>query len=328
MTTTAEVAAERERHGYLLVHFVEDQVGHAEKIHLSLSVGDDPLRWTRLNGGRPVLESTAGTGGVRDPHVVRGPDGFHIVATDLRVWRPEGPDWWAYRHRGSRDLVVWDSPDLLTWSEPRLVTVAPPSAGMAWAPEAIYDPVAGEYLVHFSAGLAASGDPDDPDPEQRGTGPSRIMITRTRDFVTFTPAETYLELPGGVIDMTLHVTPVGVHRFAKQDDAAPDTWQVFHQRGDALFAEDVTTLARNIGDDVAPQVEGPLVFQENGAQRWYLWVDQYSRLPQGYHAYVTTDLDSGRWDPVELQLPEATKHGAVIGLFRDEHEALVRHWPG
>ena len=324
--TTAERPAEREHHGYLLVHFVEDQVGHAEKIYLSLSVGDDPLRWVRLNGGEAILESHAGTGGVRDPHLVRGPDGFHIVATDLRVWRPEGPDWWAFRHRGSRDLVVWDSPDLLTWSQPRLVTVAPPSAGMAWAPEAIHDPVSGDYLVHFSAGLAEDGGDDDGDRGEE-TGPSRIMITRTRDFVTFTPAETYLELPGGVIDMTLHVTPTGVHRFAKHDDGAPDSWQDFHQRGDALLGGEFTTLARNLGAGVAPLVEAPLVFQENGAQRWYLWVDQYARLPQGYHAFATTDLDSGRWTPVELDLPESTKHGAVIGLFRDEHEALAARWP-
>ncbi|WP_448629556.1 hypothetical protein [Cellulomonas soli] len=96
--------------GYLLVHFVEDAHSHAEKIYFSLSHGDDPLRWRRMNDGQAVLEWTAGTGGVRDPHIVRGPDGFHIVATDLRVWRPEGADWWQFSHRGSRDLVVWDSP--------------------------------------------------------------------------------------------------------------------------------------------------------------------------------------------------------------------------
>ncbi|WP_454300090.1 hypothetical protein [Salana multivorans] len=123
--------------GYLLVHFVEDSSEHKEKIYLSLSIGDDPLRWRRLNGGQAVLESTVGTTGVRDPHLVRRHDGagFHLLATDLRVWA-DGPeiDWQRLSRHGSRDLVVWDSPDLLTWSEPRYVTVAPPTAGMAWAP--------------------------------------------------------------------------------------------------------------------------------------------------------------------------------------------------
>ncbi|MFN3925214.1 MAG: beta-xylosidase, partial [Pseudarthrobacter sp.] len=147
-----------EAFGYLLVHFVEDPLEHKEKIFFSLSEGDDPLAWRRLNGGEAVLESSEGTGGVRDPNIVRGPDGmFHILATDLRVWRPEGPDWWEFRHRGSLDVVIWDSTDLLTWSEPRYVRVAPEGAGMAWAPKSVYDPVSGDFLVFWSSGLKESG---------------------------------------------------------------------------------------------------------------------------------------------------------------------------
>lgn len=319
-----------EPYGYLLVHFVEDQVGHSEKIYFSLSVGDDPLRWRRLHDGDAALEWTGGTGGVRDPHLVRGPDGFHLVATDLRVWRPEGPDWWAYRHRGSRDLVVWDSPDLLTWSEPLAVRVAPQSAGMAWAPEAVYDPISGDYLVHWSSGLSddddrAAGDAGVARDERRPTGPSRIMVARTRDFRTFSPAQTYLELPVGVIDMTVHVTATAVHRFAKQDDTAPGSWEVFHQVGSSFFADDFVTVARRIGQDLGQHVEGPLVFQAHGEHRWYLWVDRYPELPQGYHAFTTTDLASGDWQPVpeaDLHLPPSTKHGVVLPLLRHEHAAL------
>jgi hypothetical protein len=306
-------------YGYLLVHFVEDETGHSEKIFLSLSRGDDPLRWRALG---PVLEWTGGTGGVRDPHVVRGPDGFHLVATDLRVWRPEGQDWDLYRHRGSRDLVVWDSADLLEWSPPRAVTVAPEGAGMAWAPESVYDPVSGDFLVHWSSGLA-----DDGDPATGATGPSRILLARTKDFRTFTAPETYLRLPGGVIDMTLHVTAGAVHRFAKHHDEAPATMQVFHQRGSALLADDFRTLARGIGQELGPMIEGPLVFQHHREDRWSLWVDQYTLRPYGYRAYTTTDLDSGRWELAEeFDLPESTKHGAVLPLTRTEYDALdARH---
>lgn len=309
-------------YGYLLVHFVEDQVGHREKIYFSLSIGDDPLRWRRLSE-EPVLESVRQTTGVRDPHLVRGPDHFFLVATDLRVWRPEGPDWETFRHRGSRDIVVWSSTDLLDWSEPRYVTVAPEGAGMAWAPEAVYDPISGDYLVHFSSGLAQDGDP-----ETGRTGPSRIMVTRTRDFVTFGEPQTYLERPGGVIDMTVLVTPTGVHRFAKQDDSAPGTEQVFHQRGSAFDADDFVTLRTRIGQELGKNVEGPLVFQQHHEDRWYLWVDRYDVLPHGYHAYTTTDLDSGEWAHVPgLELPPSTKHGVVLPLRRAEHDRLDRHYP-
>jgi hypothetical protein len=313
---------QNEGYGYLLVHFVEDQVGHAEKIYLSLSVGDDPLRWRRLGDG-PVLESVEGTTGVRDPHLVRGPDRFFLLATDLRVWRPEGPDWHTYRHRGSRDLVVWESTDLLDWSEPRFLTVAPEGAGMAWAPEALYDPFSGEYVIHFSSGLA-----DDGDPATGRTGPSRIMTARTRDFRTVTPAQTYLQMPTGVIDMTVLVTPTAVHRFAKQDDGAPDTLQVFHQRGSSLHADDFVTLATRIGQQLGPHVEGPLAFADHHEARWYLWVDQYGAMPQGYHAFTTTDLDSGDWQHVPgLELPESTKHGVVLPLTRAEHARVDARYP-
>lgn len=310
--------------GYLLVHFVEDQVEHGEKIYFSLSRGDDPMRWRRL-GSDAVLESTAQTMGVRDPHIVRGPGGrFHLLATDLRVWRPEGPDWHRYRHAGSRDLVVWDSDDLIHWSDPRYVRVAPEGAGMAWAPESTFDPISGDFLVYFSAGLA-----DDAPQDRPGvTGPSRIMVTRTRDFVTFTPAQTYLTAPVGVIDMTVHVTPTAVHRFAKQDDNAPGTRQVFHEMGSSFFADDFRELARNIGQEIGAHVEGPLVFKDHHENRWYLWVDQYATMPQGYHAFTTTDLGSGRWQHLPgLDLPPNTKHGVVLPLLRDEYDALTRHFP-
>ncbi|WP_420111935.1 glycoside hydrolase family 43 protein [Pseudactinotalea sp.] len=306
-----------EKYGYLLVHFVEDQAGHAEKVYYSLSVGDDPLRWRRLAGG-PVLESTTGTTGIRDPHVVRGPDRFYLVATDLRVWRPEGPDWFAYRHRGSRDILVWESTDLLAWSEPRFLRVAPEGAGMAWAPESIYDPESGDYLVFWSSGLE-----DDGDPSLGTTGPSRIMVARTRDFVTIGEPQTYLELPVGVIDQTIHVTPTGAHRFAKHDDAAPDSMQVFHQRGSAVLEDDFRTLASRVGQQLADHLEGPLVFKHHHEDRWYLWLDRYAAQPQGYLAFTTTDLDSGTWTHVpELEVPEYTKHGVVVPLRRHEYDAI------
>ena len=312
-------------HGYLLVHFVEDAQAHKEKIYLSLSRGDDPQRWRRLNEGEPILEWTGGTGGVRDPHIVRGDGEFFIVATDLRVWRPGlEPDWWEFSHRGSRDLIVWRSEDLVTWSEPWAVTVAPEEAGMAWAPETVVDPETGEYLVHWSSRLGVPGDPG-----TRGEGDSQILVARTRDFRSFSAAEPYLALEGGVIDMTVLVTPRGVSRFAKHADDAVDTMQVFQQVGSSFLADDFRTVATNLGQVFGPHVEAPLVFKANDAERWYLWVDQYGIPPQGYHVLTSTAPETGDWRPVaaaDLELPAHTKHGAVLPLTREEHAALDARW--
>ena len=75
-------------YGYLLVHFIEDPDGYAEKIYMDITDGDNPHRWVPLNDGKPVLASHLGTTGVRDPHIIRNPDTgtWYIIATDLRVF--------------------------------------------------------------------------------------------------------------------------------------------------------------------------------------------------------------------------------------------------
>jgi sucrose-6-phosphate hydrolase SacC (GH32 family) len=313
---------EDSKYGYLLVHFVENAQGHGEKIYLSLSRGDDPLSWRRLNEGEAVLESSRGTTGVRDPHLVRRHDGsgFHIIATDLRVWTGAPDiDWDRLSRFGSRDLVMWDSPDLVHWSVPRYVTVAPPEAGMAWAPEAHYDADAGTYLVYWSSKMYD-------DAEHSGDSYSRILVARTDDFRTFSPAEIYLDTGAEAIDMTVALTDGGVHRFVK--DNSVSAHGVFQEALPSFFAGGARWVAEKLGHQFAnPQaVEAPLVFHDNRQpDRWYLWVDQFERQPQGYCALTTTDIESGQWDAVpagELDLPPNTKHGTVLPLTAEEWERV------
>lgn len=313
-----------EAFGYVLAHFVEDPHGHGEKIYLSLSVGDDPLRWRRVNGGEAILESMSGATGVRDPHLLRRHDGagFHVLATDLRVWA-DGPeiDWDRLSRHGSRDLVIWDSPDLLSWSPARYVRVAPPSVGMAWAPEAHYDAESGDYLCYWSSRLYAADDP-----EHVGESHSRIMVSRTRDFVTFSPAEVYLDAGREVIDLTVYVEDPArpgeagrVHRFAKDNGSALG---VFQEVADDFFGEFVL-VADRLGEVFHPGVEAPLVFRDHHEARWYLWVDAYGLRPMGYRALTTTDLAAGAWEPVDyFEIPPNTKHGTVLPLTRSEYDRL------
>lgn len=83
-------------YAYLLVHFLEDPDGYAERIYLDVSDGDNPHRWIPLNGGRPVLTSDIGTTGVRDPHIIRNPQTgmWYIIATDLRVFGGDNGGWY------------------------------------------------------------------------------------------------------------------------------------------------------------------------------------------------------------------------------------------
>lgn len=52
--------------GYLMTTFIDA----LPQVHWHLSQADDPLNFTTLNGGDPVLVSDVGTGGVRDMFLV------------------------------------------------------------------------------------------------------------------------------------------------------------------------------------------------------------------------------------------------------------------
>lgn len=310
-------------YGYLLAHFREDPSGYAERIHFSLSEGDSPLRWRPLWGGGPVLTSDIGTTGVRDPAIVRDDDGrFHVLATDLRVWGGDEAGWDVWRRRGSRSLILWDSDDLVRWTGPRAVEVAPPTAGMAWAPETIADPGTGERLVFWSSTLFAEHDR-----RHEGETYSRILAARTRDFVRFSPAEVLLDAGRDIIDTAIVRDGDRVVRFSKHEVRGPDGWGVYQEVGSGLLADDFRVVATRIGADLFEDVEAPMVVPDPAvAGRWYLFLDQYSRAPQGYFALVTDDIGSGRWAPVpaeEVAIRPATKHGTVLRLTRDEWERLA-----
>ena len=103
--------------GYLLVHFIEDPDGYAEKIYMDLSDGDNPRRWIPLNDGKPILTSTIGTTGVRDPHIIRNPQTgtWYVIATDLRVFGGDNAGWFEWTRHASTNLIIWESDDLVHW---------------------------------------------------------------------------------------------------------------------------------------------------------------------------------------------------------------------
>ena len=119
-----------------------------ENIYYALS--DNGYDYTTINKGKPVVKADGITvmGGLRDPHILRGEDGrFYMVATDMRS---------ALGWDSNRGMVLMRSDDLVNW---KTSTVHFPTrfAGTyfakvtrVWAPETIYDPVAGKYMIYFS----------------------------------------------------------------------------------------------------------------------------------------------------------------------------------
>lgn len=63
--------------------------------------------------------------------------------------------WDAAQRTGSRGIFVWESTDLVNWTNERLVTVEDATAGMVWAPEAIWDTSKSKSSNYFHAFIDA-----------------------------------------------------------------------------------------------------------------------------------------------------------------------------
>lgn len=56
--------------GYVFAYFTGNSQ-EGENIFLAASNGNNALDWEELNGGTPILTSTQGTKGLRDPFLIR-----------------------------------------------------------------------------------------------------------------------------------------------------------------------------------------------------------------------------------------------------------------
>ena len=69
---------------YLFVYFTGNKI-REEAIHFALS--SDGYNFKSLNANKPVINSAiiSSSGGIRDPHILRGDDGktFYMVTTDM-----------------------------------------------------------------------------------------------------------------------------------------------------------------------------------------------------------------------------------------------------
>jgi hypothetical protein len=292
--------------GFLFVTFKGEQSPLTEQIYFGAST--DGLSWQALNNGQPVLVSTLGEKGVRDPYILRAHDGnkFFIIATDLSI--NLNKDWTRAVRAGSKSIVVWESTDLVKWSDPRLVKVAPDDAGCTWAPEAVYDEDTGDYLVYW-----ASTTKEDDYKKQR------IWGARTKDFQTFSPPFVYIEKPTTVIDTDIVRDPATNHyfRFTKDEKNKAVTMETAAKIAGPWADVEGFSLAKTTG------YEGPSCFQLQPASpaapaTWCLLMDYYSR-GQGYKAWTTTDLASGKFTPAQgITFPFRFRHGSVLRLSADE----------
>ena len=316
---------------YLFVYFTGETGADDEAIRFAVTAGDDPLAdWIELGDGEPLIRSVMGERGLRDPHLVRHPqqDRWYLMATDLRIQgRPEG--FAAAQQTGSRDIMVWESADLVTWSEQRRLTVAPPDAGNAWAPEAVWDAEREEFFVFWASALY----PPELAPVDRRIQDSyqRMFFATTSDFVTVGEPHPWIDErrgPGrGFIDSTI-VRDAGVYYRFTKDEA---TMLPVLDRSRDLHAPEWERIADRLGlgqpnpwGGTFTEGEGPTAFRSERDGCWYLFIDQPGyHGGAGYLAFRITDLDAGTLESVPAELPRSPRHGTVVPISAVERDRML-----
>lgn len=169
---------------YVFAYFIQNG---EDGLHLAVS--KDGYRWDRLNNGASYLKPVVGKSKLmRDPCVVRGPDGtYHMVWTS--GWNENN-----IGYASSRDLVHW--------SEQKELPVMAHAPGVlnSWAPEIVYDEQRGEFLIFWSSTVPGAFPATEGSSEEKYN--HRIYATTTRDFATFTPTTLFYDPGFSVIDAT------------------------------------------------------------------------------------------------------------------------------
>ena len=253
-----------------------------------------------------MLTSTLGTKGLRDPFLIRSPEGdkFFLIATDLSIGG--GTSWdesQRQRQPVHRGLGVHRPGELGAAAARAGLPGRPP--GNTWAPEAFWDDALGQYVVFWASKLYAASDPG-----HTGDTYNRMLYATTRDFVTFSPAKIWQDLGASRIDSTVIKDGGKYHRFTKDEGGVTGCSDIIQEQADSLVAvDDVTDPAYNpanpawkivtscIGKAAGTSaVEGPTVFKANdgdtSGSKYYLFVDEYGG--RGYIPLGTDDLDASR----------------------------------
>ncbi|GAA0580687.1 hypothetical protein GCM10010172_76950 [Paractinoplanes ferrugineus] len=320
--------------GYAFAYFTGNTVA-GEKIYFAASEGNDALKWKELNGGNPALASTLGTKGLRDPFLIRSPEGdkFYLIATDLSIGG--GTSWDSSQRQGSRYLEVWESTDLVNWGQQRHVLVSPPTAGNTWAPEAFWSAELGSYVVYWASKIYAGSDPG-----HTGNTYNKMLYATTRDFVTFSDAKVWQDFGSSRIDSTVIAEGGAYHRFTKDEGGVTGCSDIIQERADSLVAvDDVadpawdpknpkwTIVTSCIGKAAGTSaVEGPTAFKANpgdtSGSKYYLFVDEYGG--RGYIPLGTDDLNHPQWRvPASYKLPASPRHGTVLPVTKAELDRLT-----
>ena len=308
---------------YLFVHFRETTSPEGEQVYFAIS--RDGFTWEALHGGQPILWAYYGDHGVRDMTIVRdrATGRFHIFATDLSLsYGMRGKYQHSWRNinlHGSKALAHWWSDDLTHWSEQEMIQLGDEHFGCLWAPDIIFDPEQGDYVLHWSS---THSDND--------FGPMAIYYSRTRDFTTFTrPEVLYRKEDSGCIDSAMYEEDGRYYLFVKSEK---NPSRIIELVGDHVTGPFTRVEAF---DEAMLQVKEGLYEAPTAVRlddgRWCLFIDYYGvrGAGQGYVPFVAPSMASGSFvrSDAAFHFPYGFKHGTILTITEEEFDRMKqRDW--
>ena len=297
-----------------------------EQDGLRFAFSYDGYHWSNVPG--LFLRAQVGKDRImRDPSIVRGPDGtWHLVWTS--AWR--GNNGFGYAH----------SKDLVHWSEQKFIPVMAhePTVCNVWAPELLYVDKEKQFIICWASTIPGRF----PDHLEPSTNNHRMYFTTTRDFQTFAPTKLFLDPGFSVIDcQILKTSPRSSGRESaptsteESDGANSRSLPRENERSYVLLLKDNTRPERNIRVAFGETPLGPWRdfsakltpnFTEGpcGLKIGEDWLVYYESYQAGhYSALKTRDFKSFTDITGQMTFPAGLKHGTAFKASRADLERLL-----
>ncbi|MBR3859433.1 MAG: Ig-like domain-containing protein, partial [Bacteroidaceae bacterium] len=293
---------------YYLFAYFNGNAQWQEQTCFALST--DGYNYTPLNNGNPIISSDiiANKQAVRDPHILRGEDGyFYMVVTDMR-----SDQGWS----SNDGMVLLRSADMVNWTHTAIdfPTRWPHrfdrnALTQVWAPQTIYDPEEGKYMVYYAIGES-----------------DKNYITyysyANEDFTDLTEPQVLYDHNGmNTIDADIVWHDGKYHMFFKTEGQGNGI-----QKATAKTLRGEWTPEYQYLQQTSAAVEGSGVFKKIDSDEWVLMYDCYTN---GRYEYCTsTDLSNFTWVCNSTNTNIFTpRHGTTIAITAEEAERLTKAWP-
>ncbi|UOB17966.1 family 43 glycosylhydrolase [Abyssalbus ytuae] len=291
---------------YLFTYFTGNGPGE-EAIHYALS--SDGYNYYTLNNNQPVVNSKeiSSSGGVRDPHILRGTDGktFYMVVTDLYV--PE-QGWNNYA------MVLMKSTDLINWTHSiiNIPETYPKEFGdvkRVWAPQTIYDEKKDQYMIYWSM--------------LRDKGPDIIYYAYANDdftgLATVPKQLFYSPTNSACIDGDIAYKDGKYHLFFKNESEGGGIRKAVSDK-----LTDGYVQQEGFYDQTEEAVEGSGIFKLIDSDEYILMYDMYKSGT--YQFTKTKDLQHFTVVDNNISMNFHPRHGSIIQITDKEKEALLAKW--